>query len=54
VLDIGKRKIYRASATPENSQQRSAQIENNGFMEWYLYTDSHEAIISDEIFMVAP
>lgn len=28
----------------------AAQIENNGFMDRYLYTDSHEAIISDEIF----
>ena len=28
----------------------AAQIENNGFMDWYLYTDSHEAIISDETF----
>ena len=27
------------------------QIENNGLMERYLYTGSHEAIISDEIFM---
>ena len=28
-----------------------AQIKNDGFMERYLYSDSHEAIISDEIFM---
>lgn len=27
------------------------QIENNGFMGRYLYSDSHEAIISDEMFM---
>ena len=27
------------------------QIENYGLMERYLYTDSHEAIISDEMFM---
>lgn len=27
-----------------------AQIKNDGFMERYLYSDSHEAIISDEIF----
>lgn len=26
------------------------QLENNGFMERYLYTDSHEAIISDDTF----
>lgn len=26
------------------------QIENNGLMNRYLYTDSHEAIISDEMF----
>ena len=26
------------------------QIKNDGFMERYLYSDSHEAIISDEIF----
>ncbi len=29
----------------------AAQIENDGFMERYLYTDSHEAIISDEMFI---
>ena len=29
----------------------AAQIENNGLMERYLYTGSHEAIISDEMFM---
>lgn len=28
----------------------AAQIENNGLMERYLYTDAHEAIISAEIF----
>ena len=27
-----------------------SQIENNGLMEWYLYTGTHEAIISDELF----
>jgi hypothetical protein len=27
-----------------------AQIENDGLMERYLYTDTHEAIISDEQF----
>ena len=29
----------------------AAQIENGGLMERYLYTGTHEAIISDEIFM---
>jgi len=29
----------------------AAQIENDGFMERYLYTGTHEAIISDEMFM---
>ena len=29
----------------------AVQIENDGFMERYLYTGTHEAIISDEIFM---
>ncbi len=29
----------------------TAQIENNGLMDRYLYTGSHEAIISDETFM---
>lgn len=29
----------------------AVQIENDGFMARYLYTDSHEAIISDEMFM---
>jgi len=29
----------------------AAQIENDGFMDRYLYTGTHEAIISDEIFM---
>lgn len=29
----------------------SVQIENDGLMERYLYTNSHEAIISDEMFM---
>lgn len=29
----------------------TVQIENNGFMDRYLYTGSHEAIISDEIFL---
>ena len=29
----------------------AVQIENDGFIERYLYTDSHEAIISDEMFM---
>ena len=28
-----------------------SQIENDGFMERYLYTGTHEAIISDEMFM---
>ena len=28
----------------------AAQIENDGLMERYLYTDTHEAIISDEMF----
>ena len=27
-----------------------SQIENNGFMERYFYTGTHEAIISDELF----
>lgn len=27
-----------------------SQIENDGLMERYLYTGSHEAIISDELF----
>ena len=27
-----------------------SQIENNGLMDRYLYTDSHKAIISDEMF----
>ena len=30
-----------------------SQIKNDGFMERYLYSDSHEAIISDEIFKAA-
>ena len=29
----------------------AVQIENNGLMDRYLYTDAHEAIISDEMFM---
>ena len=29
----------------------AVQIENDGLMERYLYTDAHEAIISDEMFM---
>ena len=29
----------------------AVQIENDGLMDRYLYTDTHEAIISDEIFM---
>lgn len=29
----------------------AAQIENDGFMERYLYTGTHEAIISDKVFM---
>ena len=28
-----------------------SQIENDGLMDRYLYTDTHEAIISDEMFM---
>ena len=28
-----------------------SQFENNGLMDRYLYTDTHEAIISDEMFM---
>ena len=28
----------------------TAQIKNDGLMDRYLYTDSHEAIISDEVF----
>ena len=27
------------------------QVKNDGLMDWYLYTDAHEAIISDEMFM---
>ena len=30
-----------------------SQIKNNGFMDRYLYSDTHEAIISDEIFKSA-
>ncbi len=30
-----------------------SKIKNNGFMERYLYLDSHEAIISDELFKTA-
>ena len=30
-----------------------SQIKNDGFMERYLYSDSHEAIISDKIFKAA-
>ena len=29
----------------------AVQIENDGLMERYLYTDTHEAIISDEVFV---
>ena len=29
----------------------TVQIENDGLMERYLYTETHEAIISDEMFM---
>ena len=29
----------------------AVQIENNGLMDRYLYTDAHEAIISDEMFI---
>ena len=29
----------------------AVQIKNNGLMDRYLYTDTHEAIISDEMFM---
>ena len=29
----------------------AVQIENNGLMKRYFYTGSHEAIISDEMFM---
>ena len=29
----------------------AVQIENNGLMARYLYTDTHEAIIPDEMFM---
>ncbi|WP_297979290.1 recombinase family protein [uncultured Oscillibacter sp.] len=29
----------------------AVQIENDGLMGWFLYTDTHEAIISDEMFM---
>jgi len=29
----------------------TVQIENDGLMDRYLYTDAHEAIISDEMFM---
>ena len=31
----------------------AVQIENDGLMDRYLYTDTHEAIISDEMFMAA-
>ena len=30
-----------------------SQIENDGLMDWYLYTGTHEAIISDEVFLSA-
>ena len=29
----------------------AVRIENDGLMGWFLYTDTHEAIISDEMFM---
>ena len=29
----------------------ATQVKNGGLMNRYLYTDSHEAIISDELFM---
>ncbi len=31
----------------------AVQVENNGFMDRYLYTDFHEAIISDAMFIEA-
>ena len=31
----------------------AVQIENDGLMDRYLYTDTHEAIIPDEMFMAA-
>jgi len=31
----------------------TAQVQNNGFMDRYLYTDFHEAIISDTMFKEA-
>ena len=31
-----------------------SQIENDGLMNRYLYTDTHEAIISDEMFAAVP
>lgn len=34
---------------PEQPQVR-VQIENDGLMDRYLYTDTHEAIILDEMF----
>ena len=30
-----------------------SKIKNDGFMDRYLYSDSHEAIISDEMFIAA-
>ena len=29
-----------------------SKIKNDGFVDWYLYSDSHEAIIADEIFRI--
>ena len=31
----------------------SSKFKNDGFMDRYLYSDSHEAIISDEMFKAA-
>ena len=41
---IGRMLLQKAISTG------TSQIENNGLMDWYLYTDSHEAIITDELF----
>lgn len=35
---------------PKTVSTGAVQIENDGLMDWYLYTNSHEAIISDKLF----
>jgi len=50
---ISNEKYFRRVLLQKTISTDAVQIENNGFMDRYLYTDFHKAIISDAMFIEA-